>query len=596
MRIGDTLKGLYRVEKILTGGMGSVAICSVIEGGGMILPSRSFEKSTDVQTQAREPKRVAVKICPQSLFTGDSNSEQFVREVNINASLHPHPYLLSPTNIEELDGFAVFMEYVPNASFRAVMSRGIESQALTLLRQACVALLFLHENYGIYHRDLKPENLLVDHSRVRVADFGLSIFTRSNRSLAESGWNAGIGGTPRYMSPEHFRPEAFDSRSDIYSLGVVLYELLAGRPPFVGSYHALRRAHETQTPAKITGAPPGLWEVARRCLAKDPTDRFESFAALEAALEEAAWDAGLRPPVIERPTLAEIEEGMTAAQWSVRGYRLTRVGDTFGALAAHQRSYDLEPDGFGANMNLGAALTRVGRLEEGLRHAEQEVALFPDAPMSHIALGRAYQSRNRHRDAATCYRRAIELDPSELTARRDLFSCLIAVGDRDGAVDVVANSVLAIRTLCYSESSVRMNAPDTWINEGLMYLERGFPAVAIPFFSECIAMFPEEAVAWHDLSVALFFCGEIGRARDAARIALEAHEHPATYYLLGAIGLADAGDCGSFEFLARKFPTSPFAPVAESLCAARGDALPYLKREFLKTMNPGVFALRDYVE
>ncbi|HEU4385914.1 MAG TPA: serine/threonine-protein kinase [Anaeromyxobacteraceae bacterium] len=168
------------------------------------------------------------------------------------------------------------------------------------LRQVCDALVYVHAR-GLVHRDLKPSNIMVDDERrVRLMDFGL---VRSKDEGAGSGVSRRVVGTYRYMAPEQARGLPVDARADLYSLGVILYELLCGRPPFLTQPPGeLAREILTRRPPPVAslnpGADPRLAAMAERLLRKDPAERFQSAAeVLQAvrAAERAAQAPGAGP-------------------------------------------------------------------------------------------------------------------------------------------------------------------------------------------------------------------------------------------------------------------------------------------------------------
>ncbi|MBZ4417064.1 serine/threonine-protein kinase [Myxococcus sp. RHSTA-1-4] len=154
--------------------------------------------------------------------------------------------------------------------------------------QVCEALAYIH-GHGLVHRDLKPSNIMVDEDRqVRLMDFGLAKFLADDVAITEAGK---LVGTYRYMAPEQILGEPLDGRSDLYSLGVILYELLSGRPPFdAKTPHELwRQVLETEPPPVLAlnlHGDPQLARVAHRLIRKEPDDRFQTAEEVYEALSE----------------------------------------------------------------------------------------------------------------------------------------------------------------------------------------------------------------------------------------------------------------------------------------------------------------------
>jgi serine/threonine-protein kinase len=220
--------------------------------------------------------------------------ERFLREVRTTARLqHPHilPVLDSGDAAEQL---WYTMPYVRGESLRERLRREAQlpmDVAVNLARQVALALDYAHRE-GVVHRDLKPENILLSEDQALVADFGLAkaIAAGGESQLTETGMSVG---TPAYMSPEQASAGQVDARSDIYALGCVLYEMLAGEPPFTGSTPQAILAKRVLEPVPHVrtlrdSVPEPLEQAITRALAKAPADRFASAAEFAQALAGSA--------------------------------------------------------------------------------------------------------------------------------------------------------------------------------------------------------------------------------------------------------------------------------------------------------------------
>ena len=212
-------------------------------------------------------------------------------------------HLLFTDTYKGLDLILLPMAYAEGGSLRDWMRKNplevgdgeaIEKrlkQALDYFRQACLGVQAIHEA-GLVHLDLKPENLLLQNNRVKVTDFGLSRGTAHLSVASPELLKDGVG-TPVYMSPEQVftaRRKDLKDPSDIYALGVILYELLDGDPPFDGMPEEVKRKHrEVMVPKLGTEVPGWLAEVAYQCLEKDPSGRYETVKHLLGALEGKDW-------------------------------------------------------------------------------------------------------------------------------------------------------------------------------------------------------------------------------------------------------------------------------------------------------------------
>jgi serine/threonine-protein kinase len=236
---------------------------------------------------------VVVKVLAPEL-SQELSAERFAREIRLAAGLQePHivPVLTAGTTTGGLPFYT--MPYVSGESLRARLDRGpvAVAEAMGVLRDVVTALEHAHER-GIVHRDIKPENILLSGRTAVVTDFGIAKALEVSAMRAHSGTLTQVGvsiGTPAYMAPEQALGDVVDARADIYAWGVVAYELLAGRLPFVEtSAQKLIVAHVVDQPPPLgesTSAPSALVELVMRCLAKDPAARPESAAAVLASLD-----------------------------------------------------------------------------------------------------------------------------------------------------------------------------------------------------------------------------------------------------------------------------------------------------------------------
>ncbi|HYH28742.1 MAG TPA: protein kinase, partial [Actinomycetota bacterium] len=236
-------------------------------------------------------RSVAVKVLA-SQFAGDEEFvERFRREARASAGLN-HPNIVSVFDTGSDDGtHFIVMEQVRGRTLASILD---EKAVLPPERAAAIAstvarALGAAHSQGLVHRDIKPGNVLItDAGEVKVTDFGIAR-AASGTSITMTG---AILGTASYVSPEQAQGGVVDARSDVYSLGCVLYEMLAGRPPFTGaSPVAIATQHVADDPVPPSsmkqGIPPPLEEVALRAMAKDPAERFASAAEMGAALDEA---------------------------------------------------------------------------------------------------------------------------------------------------------------------------------------------------------------------------------------------------------------------------------------------------------------------
>ncbi|MGQ0643692.1 MAG: protein kinase domain-containing protein [Gemmatimonadaceae bacterium] len=265
-------------------------------GGGM---SRTY-----LATELSLSRKVVVKVLAPELLAGIS-VDRFKREVLLAARLQ-HPHVVPVLTAGDAAGLPWFtMPYVEGESLRVRLARGPLriGEIVGLLKDVARALEFAH-SHGVVHRDIKPDNVLLAGSSATVTDFGIAKAITAARTdgsqrtaLTVTGQ---VIGTPAYMAPEQAGGDPdVDQRSDIYSYGAMAYEMLAGRPPFIGATAKVIGAHFTETPRAITelraDTPSALAEVVMRCLEKDlarrPQTATELMRVLDSVVSSGAMDA-----------------------------------------------------------------------------------------------------------------------------------------------------------------------------------------------------------------------------------------------------------------------------------------------------------------
>src|SRR5262249_25013094 len=267
--IGRVFLGRYEALRLLgEGGMGRVYLARQVDLG----------------------RQVVVKVMHDHLVSDPKFCERFQRETLLMARFqHPFVVTLYDASLNDPQGPCIVMEYIRGITLDTLLQRNTRlspTRVCRLLGQLCEALQAAHTE-GIVHRDLKPANLMVvdpdtPYEKIKVMDFGLAKLlgntNRAVRHVTDTGADFAVG-TPGYISPEQVRGDEMDHRSDLYSVGVILFELLAGRLPFTGEHTMdILLAHATEPPPSFESIGASAWvtpaieAVVQKCLAKNPAE------------------------------------------------------------------------------------------------------------------------------------------------------------------------------------------------------------------------------------------------------------------------------------------------------------------------------------
>ena len=317
-RLRESLAGKYRIDRELgRGGMATVYLA----------------------VDEQRDRSVALKVLHPDL-AATLGSERFQREVKLAAKLQ-HPHILSVYDSGDAGGLLWYtMPFVQGESLRDRMSR--EGQlpirdAMRIARESALALDYAHRT-GVVHRDIKPENILLSDGQAIVADFGIARAVADEQGLTQTGMAVG---TPGYMSPEQATGErTLDARTDIYALGCVLYEMIAGEPPITGpNAQAIIARKMTETPRALTTVrntvPPALSQLVDTMVARAAADRPESAKVVATALEEITA-SGATGSVVA----AQSPAGSRRALWAGIAAVLVLAGGAFAWRGMHST-----PDG-----------------------------------------------------------------------------------------------------------------------------------------------------------------------------------------------------------------------------------------------------------
>jgi serine/threonine-protein kinase len=295
MNVGDRVSDYEIVQVLGAGGMGEVfKVRNVLSG-----------------------RIEAMKILHSNLAGDKELADRFLREIRVQAALD-HPHIARLHTAQVIDGQLVMvMEFVDGESLAQKLQRGPLNLTDTIkdASQVLDALSYAHEQ-GVVHRDIKPANIMCTKDGViKLMDFGIARMKADNK-LTETGKTVG---SLHYMSPEQIRGTEPDPRSDIYSFGITLYEMITGKRPFDGpSNYSIMSAHLQQAPVPpvnlAAGIPPTLSEIILMSIAKDPAQRFQTARAFAGALQsvQGGMAAPMPPPVRTAPPQPAMQQAPMA--------------------------------------------------------------------------------------------------------------------------------------------------------------------------------------------------------------------------------------------------------------------------------------------
>ena len=360
---GSVVDGRYRVlRRIGSGGMADVWLAE----------------------DAHLQRRVALKVLHARFAQDREFVERFRREAEAAAGLQ-HPNVVAVFDRGDIEGtYYIAMQYLEGRSLQSLIDAGLSpEQAVYLIRQVLEGARFAHRN-GIVHRDLKPQNVIVDaDGKATVTDFGIA-----RAGVSEITQTGSVMGTPHYLSPEQAQGMDVTPVSDLYSIGVMLYEALTGRVPFEADSAvavAMKQVSQTpQRPSSISSqVSPALDAVVMRALAKEPGERFQSadafIAALDAAMKDpSAGGSGTAafaplPPVVAEPGEPDPDEEKRSRWLWALGIAVL-VGLLVGLALTRDTTTDV-PDVTDNQLNVAIALLQQEGFQVGdVQRVEREVA------------------------------------------------------------------------------------------------------------------------------------------------------------------------------------------------------------------------------
>ena len=540
MAKGDIVNGLYRVVDIMRGGMGIVYVCDILSqtadsdesSEAVRAAAVSLEKSTSTDQAAR----IVLKTFDESEVWGPIR-EQFTREAQIWISLPYHPNVVKAKTLQrEGRQYLISMQYVDGGNLRELLADGPLScrRTVKLACEVCQGMEFLQEYGGIVHRDLKPENILLTKSGIaKVTDLGLAVIcethqklmsTRDDMSLNETTSSAkGFAGTLPYMAPEQFTGGPVSKRTDVFSFGVLLYEMLSGTRPFGGLLvSALRNEILNKKPQPLptcADVPPRLADIITKCLDKNPEKRYESFRDLRADIVAFAEAEGLEDVVPESVSIDEVIASTDAVDWNNRAYALARLDMLEESLDAYKHSLELDSSTPEQYSNVGTALNRLKRYDEALPYLQEGVRLVQRHKGSmpkelvggaYAALSNCYELLDKKDEAIREAKQGVVEAPDSLFASRQLVRISLIF-------DMEEEYQAGIEKL----TKILKSNPKGITSEGVNFAQWGAQKAAAYLFQLAVEECPESGVAWYNLGVYRHMTGRLEEASQAYSLAIK---------------------------------------------------------------------------
>ena len=492
----------------------------------------------------------ALKTFRDELLADARAREAFKKEALLWVNLDRHAFILAARWVTAVSGrLFVEMDYVaPDAHGRVSLADHLARtggpldarQTLKWAIQFCLGMEHAQARGIKCHRDIKPANILItQEGTLKISDFGLSaaaevawrvagsrggsLVTRCPEggfglSLMQNGGKARCG-TPGYMAPEVYRGEGADIRSDIYSFGLVLWQMSAGSPipPFVVPYRGnlegyLGQTYEQQMTSRVPRVDGSLGPVIERCLRPKPLERYSNFAELRRALE----------PMLERKPGKKLEVPQlgekTASFWNNKGGSLAALDREEEAISCFDQALAIDPRCAMAWHNKGNALHNLGRREEAISCFDQALAIDPRYAMACCNKGGSLAALGRCEEAINCYDQALAIDPRYANAWNKkglalaiLGQCAEAINCYDQALAIVprhaqawngkGNALAALGQCaeamsCYNQAlAIDPRFANAWLNKGNTLAALGRRAEAIGCYDQALAIDPRYGMA-----------------------------------------------------------------------------------------------------
>jgi eukaryotic-like serine/threonine-protein kinase len=389
--------------------------------------------------------RLALKTFQARFLWDEPVLQRFEREALQWIGLSPHPNIVRALLVQRIEGRPyIWLEVADGGSLADRLAEGALpiSEAVGMALQFIRGMRHAHEKHGLLHRDIKPANTLLSNDGiVKISDFGLSKLRAE--ILAEIGPSSSspvsplslpgvtapgaLVGTPSYTPPEAIlNPASVDTRGDIYSFGLMFFEMLTGCPMFRGADVLSQQVRSApSTPSSVNPAVPASFDgIVLRCVEKSPADRYRSFADLESALLAAAARLEGWVPLPESPQPAVPAK----AELFMKAFTLMEFGRCEEAISVFEEVLALDPEEAEACNNIGVCLAEQGRIAEAVEYGLRAVSLRPDYAVAWANLGGYYERLGRYPEGLDASDRAISLKSDWAEAQSNRGANLAGLG------------------------------------------------------------------------------------------------------------------------------------------------------------------------
>ncbi len=514
--------------------VGPYRITKQLGVGGMATVWKAYHPALD--------RYVAIKALHPSFKEDPQFTARFQREAKIVAKL-THPHIVPIYDFSEHEGMAyLVMRYIDGRTLKAILKEGPLplDKVIDILEPAGQALAYAHDQ-GVLHRDIKPSNFILSlEGEVFLTDFGLARMAETGDSTLSRDM---LVGTPQYISPEQARGEKLDARTDIYSLGVVLFEMLTGKVPYdADTPYAVIHDHifsPLPLPTEFKPDVPGSVErVVLKALAKDRNDRFENVREMVSALEEAL--AGELVAVEAQPPLPEesSEGPVPLAEMAEELPPVEPMGEIEPPAPARGRSRRwiavIAVLGILLVVCVCGSLSLVALRRRGKQaplSVEATVAPVREDPAAHVFLARRYVQQGNVDEAIAEYEAAIALDPGFVEAYVDLGNLMLRESDFQRALELLQEAL-----------DIDPDHVKAHLSMGDVYLQMGEYDPAAYHYQIVVDLDPEVAGPHGKLGICQILGGAVELGKSECELALSLDSRvPEGHFCMG-LYLARQGD------------------------------------------------------